>query len=98
MTLAEVEVILGGPARDDSSGLYEVLFDEHVAVAVADDVPGQTGPFGEDAKHPPRVWTSDRFIIRLWLDADDRVIAGHAAPVRRNQENLLDRIRRRFGL
>jgi hypothetical protein len=98
MTLTEVESLLRGPERDDSSGPVEVLFDEHIAVAVVDDVPGQTGPGAQDSPKLPRVWTSDRLVIRLWLDTDGRVISGHAAPVRRFQDSLVDRVRRRIGV
>jgi hypothetical protein len=97
MSLAEVEEILGGPARDESSGHL-------VADAVVNDA--ELGPeerammaklrlvtFTVSWGRGPRFWTSNQLMIRVELDANERVMSMDALPVH-SEESLLDKLRR----
>jgi hypothetical protein len=105
MTLAEVEQILGGPARDEATGPVTadgpgtlwlmaprkqyLLVDYGARVTV----PGAKAP----APAAPR-WVSDQVMITVSLDADGRVESCNTIPVRRTEEGPLDRLRRWLGL
>jgi hypothetical protein len=96
MTLAEVEGILGGPARDESTGplvaaspdvddslveLFPYFYNWHVLVRTR-----------------PACWTSDRLMVRLDFDDGGRVAGMDHLAVRRADEGILDRLRRWVGL
>jgi hypothetical protein len=83
MTLAEVEAILGGPVRDDSTGPLASDLSEALE---AYDRPGRLK------------WQSDCAVICLNLDAAGNVGKVSVVPVRRAEEGPLDRLRRWLGL
>jgi hypothetical protein len=105
MTVAEVEAILGGPARDESTG--PLVSDgpgdlgyrapEQAIVLVPDgglvSVPG-----GWHVVPSPPQWVSDCAVIVVSLDAGGRVEACSTLPVRRVSEGPIDRVRRWLGL
>jgi hypothetical protein len=77
MTLADVEAILGGPARDETTG------------AVAVDRPGPlvfTAPMGRMIYS----WQSDEVTIGVQVDNDDRVIERTSVHVHRVWTGPLD--------
>jgi hypothetical protein len=102
MTLAEVESILGGPVRDETTG--------PCVPDLAKEGPGGT-PHDldsverwidflvatSDATPWPR-WQSNQVMIAVLFDTDGRVSDCHFFPVRRADETLLDRLRRWLGL
>jgi hypothetical protein len=83
MTLAEVEAILGGPARDESTGPPASDLSEALE---AYDRPGRLK------------WQSDHVVMWLNLDAAGNVGQVSTVPVRRADESTLDRFRRWLGL
>jgi hypothetical protein len=105
MALAEVEAILGGPARDESTGPVaaelsqpiddadEREFQERFRVVVLTrELWG--GPLDPEQS---RCWVSDRLIVRVDHDRG-RVTHAQAMPVYRVHERPLDRLRRWLGL
>jgi hypothetical protein len=101
MTPAEVEAILGGPARYEASGVW--VPDLHDGPAATDD--GATGQrFLElqatavaDRAASSRRWTSDELLIWVTFDAQGRAQSCDAFPVRRVREPVMDRLRRWLG-
>jgi hypothetical protein len=98
MTLAEVEAILGGPARDESTasltddnldmelvGIPEILFD---ATCDGEMVPASNR----------KLWISDSVVVRVCFDAEGRALCNESVPVRRAELSPLDRLRRWLGL
>jgi hypothetical protein len=84
MTLAEVEAILGGPARDDSTGPFEGEWPRD---------------FKFDPTNPDADWHSDTVLVLVRLDGRNRVKSFEVLPVRRSDgESSLDVIRRWLGL
>jgi hypothetical protein len=88
MTLAEVEAVLGGPARDESTGpLTTDIALRQVAlrqVMLDDSLSG--------------LWTSNHVMVCINFGADRQVTQMSWFPVRRAQESLLDHLRRWLGL
>jgi|SRR5882724_6685651 len=84
MTLAEVESILGGPERDESTGRLEQ--------DGSNDDPSRLEFF--DALRKAKNWRSDRVIIDVHLDAAGRVQVCYRLQVRRVQESPLAILRR----
>ena len=81
MTLQEVDTILGGPARDEATGLR--LLGERVII--------NCGP--ERRLQTPGVWVSDSVIVKL--NVDNGVVESHYwAPLRSINESPFDIIRR----
>jgi hypothetical protein len=78
MTDAEVEAILGGPARDESTGF---LMGEETRIG------GMAWP-----RHT-QCWLSDSVIVRV-LFQEGQVIARDCEPVHRVNTSFLDDIRR----
>jgi hypothetical protein len=100
MTLAEVEAILGGPARVETTGPVEpdIEMDEpQIAFR------GQRLNIIEwvlearhftPMSHPGREWRSDRVSIFVRFDADGHVDAVDSYPLRPvREERLLDKLR-----
>jgi hypothetical protein len=96
MTLAQVEAILGGPARDESSGPLVPDLPEDATLEES----GAAHRFlrTKGWSHLNQVWTSDRLMIRVDFDPDWRVVSFASRPVRRFQESPLDILRRWLGL
>ncbi len=80
MTLAEVEALLGGPARDETTGPLEDL--------------GMGDPLGNRGVVVFRTWKSDLVSIWAGFDEDNRVTGRIIVYTRRAPENLLDMFRR----
>jgi hypothetical protein len=104
LTLAEVEAILDGPARDESTGPVNLdvaeglegaeweLFDpQRVRLWVVSLVrpPGTPRPLE---------WQSNEVVLRVRFDPEGRVAECDAFPMRRVDEGPLDRLRRWLGL
>jgi hypothetical protein len=103
MTLAEVEAILGGPARDESTGPTE-----------RDDDPGAAGPGGGGvigfawALGPSlpdgnpsdlrKMWATDHLMVVVAFNGGGRVTAKRTFQTHLVQEPLLERLRRWLGL
>lgn len=90
MTLEQVEAVLGGHARDETSG------------RVVQDLPdGSEAPvFHSTLNAIPgiRHWVSDRWMIRVDFDLDDHVISWSATPVHRENAAALEMLRRLLHL
>jgi hypothetical protein len=103
MTLAEVEAILGGPARDESTGpLAADLGDETPADARqrrdAEEVALMVFHFSAWWDGTPHWWQSDCVMVHVSMDRDGKVLRATRLPVRRAEERPLDRLRRWLGL
>jgi hypothetical protein len=106
MTLAAVEAILGGPARDESTGVLapemddtikdadERLFLATIEVEVFEREAGGDLP---DVQRK-RLWVSDQVMVRVCHDDGNRVVNIAAMPVQRIRETVADTVRRWFGL
>ena len=82
MTLAEVEAILDGPARNDATGRVSYCL---------------TGIKGFDPNVPrPPEWLSEEVLVMVYLDANHRVQRCVPVDVRR-EDSLVEIIRRRLG-
>jgi hypothetical protein len=101
MTLAEVEVILGGPARDDTTGPTRRRVEDEDRLG--------TGLFllritSLDAKLfglesiSVHDWISDDAYIRLVFDPEERLIASLVSANSRLPESSFERLCRWFGL
>ncbi len=95
MTLAEVEAILGGPARDDTTG--PVVCEEPPEFAPP-DAQGRRYRITFVDMRPLLRWHSDEVQVRIHFDDDGRVTDCHSFLMRRAEETLLDRVRRWLGL
>jgi hypothetical protein len=98
MNLAEVEAVLGGPERNESTGplMGDSGNDEHDylqayiwRVRVFDTMPRTENPY-------PAVkwWTSDVLMVRVDFDENGQVAARECLPMRRVHEGLFERLRR----
>jgi hypothetical protein len=111
MTLADVEKIFDGSARDESSGTLAVILPDGVMdqpdwvfVEEADRFRGmrfrREGNIfvrTQEARPQDRFWISDHLMIRVEFD-EELVCACHSLPVRRVQSGILDILRRQLGL
>jgi hypothetical protein len=101
MTLAEVEAILGGPARDESTGPLTAAAAE---VEDADaEVRVELIQVSYDwtlrlTVHAAKCWTSDHLVVRVEFDEQGRVAGKDSLEVRRVYESPLDKLRRWLGL
>jgi hypothetical protein len=113
MTLAEVEQLLGGPARDESTGPLAGDADGKV---YADDreqpVDSDTGTLMLSVMREMAAltfklgrrpdgnlfWVSDQVFIQVVFDEDDRVFGVATISARRADESPLDVIRRYLRL
>jgi hypothetical protein len=102
MTLAEVEAILGGPARDESTGPLEADLGEDTPADRAERMVAE-----EEAMvlfyvrsweaYGTHEWRSDRAIISMSLNPEEVVSHFLVQPVRRAYESPLDKFRRWLG-
>jgi hypothetical protein len=88
MTLAEVEAILGGPERDDSTGPTEFDPDRDNLVYVI------TGSDLETRPLTVHWWHTDTVSIGVSSSADGHVWAVDKRPMRRQSQGALDTLRR----
>ncbi len=79
MTLAQVEEILGGPERDDTTGPLECSMGFSVILG---------------NRPQPLIWISDHITIQVVLGLDGRVEELDYCRVPRAQESPLDMLRR----
>jgi hypothetical protein len=103
MTLAEVEGIFGGPARNESTGPLTAALDKDDETLKRLFLWAETqidrNPRDADAEFPSaRMWTSDRLVACVDFDADGRVSRKNSLRVRRRHDGPLDVVRRWFGL
>jgi hypothetical protein len=104
MTLAEVEAILGGPARDESTGprLGKGGCAGGAALQIA--TTRDAAELRRLRQQPRRVWNSDSLCVTLYFAEDGRLAHGYATvpsnapPAAPLLGNLLGGLRRRLGL
>jgi hypothetical protein len=89
MTLAEVEAMLGGAARDDATGPVEIEPIEIVVVQPVSDLDLDGG------RHD---WKSDHVLVEVVFDRNSHVADVFVIPMRRTNESPLDMIRRLLRL
>jgi hypothetical protein len=96
MTMEEVDPILGGPPRDETTGpttvdgdLPDELGDGNGWVSTADH-------FDKDGRRDfaRRAWTADRLSVLVDFDATARVCGKHVIQLRRDEESVFGRLRR----
>jgi hypothetical protein len=87
MGTEELQEILGGPPRDDSTGPTELDPD-----ALIDRI-GEPAPLSVT---PIYEWRSDQVLIRVHFDAAGRVDWISACPLRRAYPGVLETARHRF--
>jgi hypothetical protein len=98
MTLEQVEIVMSGPARDESTG--PLVFDGpgEIWSGVTDRLVIRVDLSGDVVRNPPchgaACWMSDNVVTWVLLDADGRVKRRYAFPVRPLEEHLMSRIRR----
>jgi hypothetical protein len=88
MALADVEGILGGPPRDESTGRLRATMD-HDKIG------------GHDTRlvfAKSRAWVSDRAIVEVFFNEDGRVSATHILRARPAEHELINSVRRCLGL
>jgi hypothetical protein len=79
ITVAEVELMLGGPQRDESTA---PLFHDNETGRPVRILPQWLGKWQPWRKHPDLLeWRSNEVIISVGLDDDDRVICSFINPV-----------------
>ena len=89
MTLAEVEALLGGPARDDSTGPVVRDNDD----PRRDPIVWPAHLFNPNSRLPVQ-WQSDEVTITVAFNPEAQVTGSGFLPLRRADESLLDKIRR----
>jgi hypothetical protein len=94
MALADVETILVGRARDESTGpiMADLPEEEKNELAVR-EMSWNYADLGYNTPEPI-VWTSNRAVIRVDLDFAGRVRLVRVLPVRRVQEHPVEMLRR----
>jgi hypothetical protein len=99
MTLAEVEAFLGGPARDESSGIVILAGGPDNSSLNGGSVPVES-PFwdGDDIVGCIRTWLSDSAAVWVVFDNADAVADVRHRPTCRLHESPLNRLRRWFGM
>jgi hypothetical protein len=100
MTLGEVEAILGGPARDESSGA-PIADDDDAFDPKALPVPPRQQRMAEMRFHIGDgilEWRSDLVVVSVVLDSDGRVSHYCDQHTRRDYESISDMLRRWLGL
>lgn len=88
MRLAEVEAILGGPARDDTTGPVLTESGYGANTLWLEDV---CLPFGDQRHH---IWKSDCVLVLVSVEADGRVANFIAFHQQRAAERPIDMLRR----
>jgi hypothetical protein len=99
MTLAEVEAILGGPARDERTGFTQLDLSaaEPAEVRRRRRCAMMIGLAGNGEGAP--IWRSDFALILVdTIDDEEHVTATYVVPLRPEREPPLDRLRRWLGL
>jgi hypothetical protein len=93
MPLAEVDHVLGGPSRDESSG--PLWSDESAGESVDWALLTFRVKYSMGGPPPPhQEWLTDQLIVLVELDEDDRVAFCNAIEVHRVNGGFLDILRR----
>jgi hypothetical protein len=101
MTLAEVEGILGGPARNESTGPVVMEWDDpenQASVMRQGELLLESFLHGGPAGHPTRQWQSDYATVVVRFDDAGQVRECYALPTRRHRDRLLGMLRSWLGL
>jgi hypothetical protein len=107
MTLAEVEAILGGPARYEATGELVAEIPGEPQVNIWGKIPEelilnefQVAVENYSKRHGRRLWVSCELVVFVDFDDSWRVISADFAPVHRRvlQQGILEIIRRLLGL
>jgi hypothetical protein len=85
ITLAAVDVLLGGPSRDEATG--PILLDSPIVAA------HHPGPDKRE-----ELWITNRLLISVCVDRRGVVTHSEAFDVRKQTDGPLDRLRRLLGL
>jgi hypothetical protein len=100
MTLSEVEAIVGGPARDETTGPVHAATVSHaIDVEAADALKAAELDLGSELsrarfKRGYHVWQSDQVIVVARMNDEGRLHTYTIVPVCRDYERPLDHIRR----
>jgi hypothetical protein len=92
LSLAEVNAILGGPARDETTGPVGRLDPPEFALPDARGIRWRIS-IG-DLRPGLQRWQSDEASVWVHFDDEGRVTDCHTFPMRRVEEGALDRLRR----
>ncbi len=99
MTLAEVEQVLGGPARDETTGL--VAYAEYEAADGGPETVRRWNALRRRVAAEPGLarmaWVSDEVWLETLADADGRVVLCARMPVRRIDGGPIAAVRRWLG-
>jgi hypothetical protein len=95
MKLAEVEALLGGSARREANGTIEPNYEQFATVQELDDHLRTSMSLGNRGA---KLWRSNRAMIWVQFDADERVIQITWCPARYRRVSPIDMIRRWVGL
>ncbi len=100
ITRADVEALLGGPPRDEATGPVSLDLDDRPEDGAQLWLEWQfRGLFQADPVGPhASLWGSNRVVIWVQFDGQDRVTACTAFPMRRVGETPLALVRRWLGL
>jgi hypothetical protein len=91
MTLAEVEAVLGGRARTETTGPVELDWNLDTGMVVLNEL-------NLESNRPACTWQSDRVSIYVQFSQDGRVTDCQVFPMRRAPESAHDKLRRWLGL
>jgi hypothetical protein len=100
MTREEVHTILGGPPNNEAFAPLQVLgpwegapVDVPMALKGGEVIQLAAGPGGL-----PDIWVGDDLLVQVQFDAAGHATGCRLLPVRRAEESLLAKVRRRLGL
>jgi hypothetical protein len=93
MTLAEVEAILGGPARDDAE-----IRAHPDQTAQIEEFWMWLNQWESKEPRPTHFWLSEEVLIGVAVDDEGRVIETGFYTMWTTQESMLDMLRRWLGL
>jgi hypothetical protein len=95
MTLAEVETIFGGPARDTTTGPVSLEGVDGIPIPQGD---GNQHEAGLEDEHQEligwqRRWLSNTVFVTIWFDRDNRVTKTRSRPLFRVERSLWETVR-----
>ena len=90
MTLAEVEAILGGEQRDESTGFLMTIGEKEDGILI----PAMVGPMTISSRDRIQVWANDYAVIRMDFGWDGRIRSSQFWAVRPAEESLIGLLRR----
>jgi hypothetical protein len=103
MNLVDVETLLGGPSRDESTGPLTADIDKDDQGDIKLFMWREAQFIGtkgmRDRRFPmTATWTSDSLVVVVEFDADGRVVETACLHVRRVRESPLELVRRWIGI